>query len=72
MNVINTHVCSAHLKEHDLAVCPLCIGGVGEGVKDLLESDYLPSPPVHTFPHDAIGLHGASMGWKLELLEKLE
>lgn len=45
-----------HLQEHYLAIRPLSIGGVCEGIKDLLQGDNLSGPPIHTLPHYAIRL----------------
>lgn len=44
------------LKEDDLTVCALRIGGVLESVEDLLQGNGLLSLLIHRLPHNAIGL----------------
>jgi len=42
------------LKEHDLTEGSLCIGGVLEGIKDLLHSDDFASLYRHSLPHNTV------------------
>ena len=46
----------SHLQEHDFPVCSLSISGIGEGIKDLLQSDNFTRSPVDTLPYYTICL----------------